>query len=98
VWVSTPGASDNASTAATTATTGPATRFLTGFMDAAEWEGAEWLVAATPEADLCRRAFTLGPKKGAAAPKRAVLLISGLGYFRATIVSARSINATRAPR
>lgn len=78
VWLTAP----NASEITTTTTVGPATRFLTGVMDAGEWEGAEWLVAATPEANLCRRSFPLK-----AAPKRAVLLISGLGYFQATIVS-----------
>lgn len=79
VWLTAP----NASEITTTTTTGPATRFLTGFMDTAEWEGAEWLAAATPEANLCRLSFDLK-----AAPTRAVLLISGLGYFQATIVSA----------
>lgn len=78
VWLSAP----NVSEITITTTTGPATRFLTGFMDAAQWEGAEWLVAATPEAYLCRSSFALK-----AAPKRAVLIISGLGYFQATIVS-----------
>lgn len=79
MWLAAP----NASEITNTTTTGPATRFLTGFMDAAEWEGAEWLAAAMPEANLCRRSFALK-----AAPTRAILLISGLGYFQATIVSA----------
>lgn len=55
-------------------------------MDAGGWEDAEWLVAASPEAGLCRRAFTL---KGTGPIKRALLLISGLGYFQATIVRWR---------
>jgi len=96
VWVAAPNAnaSDGTTTATATATSSPATRFLTGFLDAAEWEGAEWLIAATPDANLCRHPFSLlGAKKGAAAaPKRAVLLISGLGYFRATIVSQPAAN------
>jgi hypothetical protein len=51
-------------------------------------QGAQWLSGARRGDGLCRHEFTLGTED---APKRALLLVSGLGYFQATLV--RSLGA-----
>ena len=46
-------------------------------------QNASWLTGATRDANICRHEFKLNESQ----VKRAILLVAGLGYFKATLVS-----------
>lgn len=52
-------------------------------LDVCLWglQGSHWMTGSVREQSLCRRVFSVDK-----APKRALLMVAGLGYFHATIV------------
>ena len=71
----------------------PAARFVTGMLNASEdWAGAEWLVAADSSMqNLCRAPFKVSDNGEKI--ERALLVMAGLGYFRATLNGVRVSDA-----